>query len=224
MATSADWDQWYSPFARALGPVAQRVIDRKPEADVDSWWTFERQYVPVPPAAIARFTQATSADISWLAAALQHDRKRWFVARLAAVAGSVPDPLFEPMLIAGTELDDASMNALFIRPCTNAFGAGPVKEYLVRLAGSDDPRRVVGATDAMYWTGHGAEGGDLFERRSVFLLEACFSSETSTYVRNRILARLAHHGRTLDPSVVPDNHKELVARAQVLWDELTKRE
>ena len=220
MARSNDWDQWYEQFAMTLGPLAQRVIDRKLEVDVDGFWTIERQYVAVAPAAIARFSEAPPGDVSWLVEALRSERKRWFVARLAALADSVPEPLFEPMLIAAVELEDPSRNALFIRPCTKSFSAERVHQYLVRLASSDDPRRVVGAIDAMYWTGYQASSDDLFERRKVFLLEACLS-KTSTYVRNRILALLTQHGtQTLDPSLFPESHRQRVAQAQILWDEL----
>ena len=85
------------------------------------------------------------------------------------------------------------------------------------LAESADPRRVVGAFDAMYWTCRGPEEDELFERRKSFLLEACFA-ETNTYVRERILALLAGHGgtRPLDASTFPEIPSDLVLRAQAL--------
>jgi hypothetical protein len=75
----------------------------------------------------------------------------------------------------------------------------------------------------MYWAGYGPEGHEPFERRKLFLLEACFS-ETSTYVRNRILALLTRHGtQPLDASLFPESHRELVAQAQALWDAIIAR-
>jgi hypothetical protein len=223
MATSDDWEQWYAAFAATWPPRVQALIDSKPDADFRRFlWRLTRQNIPVPQQAVDRFRHQAQDDMSWLVAALQ-DERRWFVARLVQIAGSVPEPLFEPMVISAAEAEDPSLNALLIKPCVQSFGAQRVKEYLVSLADSADPRRVVGATDAMYWTGHKAEGADLFERRKLFLLEACFSG-TSTYVRDRILARLMRGGtQTMDESLFPESHRQWVARAQALWDEILCR-
>jgi hypothetical protein len=224
MEKSDNWDQWYSEFAAKWPPHMQAHIDSKPDVD---WSGFvcrmTRQYIPVPQQTLDRFCQPAQDDISWLVAALQ-DERRWFVARMAKLAGSVPEALFEPMVMSAVEAEDPSLNALLINPCVQSFGALRVREYLVALvADSADPRIVVGANDAMYWTGYGAEGHGPFERRTLFLLEACFSG-TSTYVRNRILALLTRHGsQPLDASLFPESHREWVARAQALWDEMIAR-
>ena len=76
----------------------------------------------------------------------------------------------------------------------------------------------------MYWTRQEASSDDLCERRKVFLLDACFS-EISTYVRTRILVFLTRWGtQTLDPSLFPESHRQLVARARIMWDELIREE
>lgn len=217
-----DWNQWYSEFAATWPPHVQAFIDSRPGIDLSgNTWIVYRQGVPVAPAALARFAELLQDDVSWLVGALQDDR-RWFVARLAQLAGSVPEALLEPMVTSAAEAEDPSLNSLLIRPCVRSFGAQRVNESLVSLAESADARRVVGALDAMYWTGC-PESGALFERRKSFLLEACFS-ETSTYVRERILALLTGHGsRTLDASHFPASHTELVGRAQALWDEVIRK-
>lgn len=218
-----DWDQWYSEFAATWPPRMQALIDSKPDVYLSGYiWRVYRQYVPVTPQALDRFSRPAQEDISWLVAALQ-DERRWFVARLATLAGSLPEPLLKPMVTSAAEAEDPSLNALLIRPCVQCFGAQRVRAYLVSLGESADPRRVVGADDAMYWTGPGAEQRDLLERRKSFLLEACFS-EISTYVRERILALLTHHGtQPLDESHFPASQRELVGRAQALWDEMIRK-
>jgi hypothetical protein len=220
MARSDDWDQWYSEFAGKWPEYMQAFIDRKPDVDLSgSVWRMTRQYIPVSQQALDRFCQPAQDDTSWLVTALL-DERRWFVARMAKIAGSMPEPLFEPMVISAADCEDPSLNALLINPCVQSFGAQRVTEYLASLAESADPRRAVGAMDATYWTGRSAEGHQWFERRKVFLIEACFSG-TSTYVRNRILALLTHHGtQTLDASLFPESHRQWVARAQRLWDEM----
>jgi hypothetical protein len=223
MAQSGGWDQWYSEFAATWNPPYDVLIDRTPAVELRGSyiWMVTRQYVPVPQQVLNRFCQPSQDDISWFVAALQ-DERRWFVARMAKLAGSVPEALFEPMVLSAVEAEDPSLNALLIKPCVQSCGALRVNEYLIALvADSADARRVVGADDATYWTGHShrAVANTLFERRKLFLLEACFSG-ISTYVRHRILALLTGHGtRTLDASLVPESHRELVTRAQALWDD-----
>src|SRR3954470_229151 len=93
--------------------------------------------------------------------------------------------VLEPMVTSATAVEDPSLNSRLINPCVESFGAHRVAEYLVRLGESTDPRRVVGAIDATYWTRHSTTDG-LFERRKLFLLEACVSAGTREYARDRI--------------------------------------
>jgi hypothetical protein len=221
MTHSDDWDQWYFVFAATTPPPPnlQALIDKYPSLKYTelALWKNSRWDIPVPQRAVDLFCQPAQDDTTWLVAALQDERRRWFVARLADLAGSVPESLFEPMLISAAEAADPSLNKFFIRPCIQSFGAERVKAYLVALAESADPRRVVGAIHAMYWTDQAAEAHDVLERRKVFLLEACFST-TSTYVRNEIVGTLG----SMDPSLFPATHRELVTRAQVLYEELSR--
>ena len=114
------------------------------------------------------------------------------------------------------------MNALFLRPCRQSFGAQCVGEYLVSLAESNNPSRVIGAFDAFYWV-VGEPPANLFARRKIFLLEACVA-EIRPYARKRILSLLTEFGRIrIHERLYPETHSELVARAQGLYDEMISR-
>ena len=220
MTQSDDWDQWYAEFAVTRTPKMHALIASHPDLDLRSGqvWRWERRSIPVPQEALDRFCQPAQEDLSWLVAALQ-DERRWFVARLAELAGSMSETLLEPMVTSAAGAEDPSLNRWLISPCVQFFGVERVREYLVTLAESADASTVLGAIDAMYWTEQWNEAtSDLFERRKLFLLEACVSGRTRTYARNRILSFVTSNWRHF-----PESHRELVTRAQTLYDQMIGR-
>src|SRR5688500_3042512 len=219
MAHATEWDRWYSEFAAHWRPKMQSFLDSHPAFDPSGLvWTIERQWVELSPATVERYNRAMADDISWCITALQHGRQKWFVAQLVALAGSVPEALFEPMLLAGIEADDPSVNSRFVRPCVQAFGIERVNEYLLSMTASPDPRRVVGALDAMYWTGGWEQTArHVLEHRNSFLLEALVSERCSDYLRGRLLLFLERDGR-----FDQDTDDALVARARAVRDALDR--
>lgn len=215
MTRAIEWDRWYSEFAEAWRPMMQSFLDSHPEFHPSGLvWTIERQWIELSPVTVECYRRAMADDISWCITALQHGRQKWFVAQLAALAGSVPEALFEPMLLAGIEADDPSLNSRFVRPCVQAFGVQRVKEYLLSMTASPDPRRVVGALDAMYWTGGWEQTArHVLEHRNRFLLEALVSESCSDYLRGRLLLFLERDG-LFDR----DTDDALVARAREVKD------
>jgi hypothetical protein len=210
MNQSGDWENWCSEFAAKWPARMQAFLAKHPDFnDNGTVWRVSRREVDVPPAAVERLSQGAEWDISWLVADLRHERRRWVVARLAGLARSVPSALFEPMLIAAAAAEDPSLSRLFVDPCVATFGTDRVREFLISLAESSDPRTVVGAIDAMYWVSQRSQRHAI-ERRRTFLLEAFVSDRSSSYVRDRMDAfRL-----TLDEQLYPDTHKPLVVRAR----------
>jgi hypothetical protein len=222
MGKSHDWNQWYSEFAATWRPQVRAFIASHPKYDLRSGmlWRWERRATPVPQEALNRFCQPTQEDLSWFVAALQ-DERRWFVARLVELGGSMSETLFEPMVTSAAGAEEPSLNRWLIRPCVQFFGVERVREYLVTLAESADASTVLGAIDAMYWT-ETEQGNEatynLFERRKLFLLEECIAGRVSSYARHKILLLVTSNSRRF-----PESHRELVVRAQALWDEHMKR-
>jgi hypothetical protein len=201
----------------------QAIVDRHPSIEraarspISFVWKLFSQTKLVPQRVLDRYRQPAEDDISWFVTAL-HDERRWFVARMATLTGSVPEALLEAMVISATLAEDPILNSRLICPCVHSLGEQRVRDLLLTLGESADPRRVVGAIDAAYWTGQSPESQGLLERRKLFLLEACLS-ETSEYARYRILRYLTTDGVTVDPSLFPESHRELAVRAQALCDE-----
>lgn len=65
---------------------------------------------------------ATQEDWTWLASALRHDQRKWFVVLFLDVVGPVPEILYEPMIRAAVYETNPSLNRPFVEPCSESFG------------------------------------------------------------------------------------------------------
>lgn len=114
IAEPACWNDWYAQF--------DAEWRSRWEAKLAGRWSieeFERLIKPAlktSQATVELMEQASDADVLWLSAALQHDRRKWFVASVAAGARVLPEALFEPMLLAGIEEVSPDFNRRFIEP------------------------------------------------------------------------------------------------------------
>jgi len=207
MADVDVWENWFSDYAARTRPELEAFFEKHPEAmkHLTVWITTRPE---VPPVAVEYYLRGNPDDLEWLSSALRDNRKRWFVANLALRAGTVPEPLFEPMLMAAVHAREPSFGPrFFVAPCSRVFGSGRVIEYLVSVAeGSLNPEAVLGALEAMYPS---KDAQQILERRKTFLLEAFVADDASKYFRGRIPVWLR-----FDPREFPETHTELVARAR----------
>ena len=233
IAEPACWNEWYAEF-----DAGWRA---KWEAQLAGRWPIEAIEKLTKPtmekseAAVERMEQATEADVRWLSAALQDDRRKWFVANTAAYTQSLPEALFVPMLLAGVEEVHPDFNRRFIEPCLRPFGHRRVNEYLLSVIEFGNDFQKAGAVNALVWaavvvsyrmpdprpsplrfTREDAVAetlaaweafADVREREKILLLET-FVSNTNIDVRRSTLGHL-----DLNEDAYPDSHKPLVARA-----------
>ena len=233
IAEPACWNDWYSQFDAEWRTTW--------EAKLQGRWPIEEIEKAIKPAmkvseaTVERMEHATDADVRWLTAALQDDRRKWFVASIAADAPFLPEALFEPMLLAGIEEVHPDFNRRFIEPCLRPFGHRRVNEYLLSVIESGDDFQKAGAVNVLVWaavlvsyrfpnsrpsplrftreyavpeTLAAYEAfADVREREKILLLET-FVSNANLDARRSILGHL-----NLDGGAYPDRHKPLVARA-----------
>jgi hypothetical protein len=216
MAESVEWDSLYAEYAAARSAV---LSGRKPAK------RFE-----LPKAAARRITNPEREDVRWLTEALRHAERKWFVAEVARRSKSLAEVFFTPMLDAGIDEVNPSLNRYFIEPCVTAFGHRRVNEYLLGVVESGTDFRKAGAVNALYWAqvplsfpgtapSYSIENAspesraafealaDLRERKRRLLLET-FVSNPSVDVRRSIIPSL-----DLDPVHYPESYRPLVARA-----------
>jgi len=125
-----DWESHYLRFehARSVEPADDEF--RAPDAVLE---------------AIAR---PSAENLAWLTGALGDEKRKWFVAAL--LQGAVPELLCEPMLDAGINEVNPSLNRGFIEPCKETFGPRRVNEYLLDAVAKGDDLRKAGAVNALY--------------------------------------------------------------------------
>jgi len=164
----------------------------------------------VVPAAVERFMHHTAEDLIWLAQALKHERRRWFVARLVQASGTLPETLCDPMIDAAIDAREESFSPkLFVAPCVQIVGSDRVTEYLrFRSETTHDPYILIGTIRAAY--GNVSLGG-VAKRRRAFLLDA-FVAKDDPYLRNRIRNALKYSFD--DETEFSEIPKELLAQAR----------
>jgi len=215
MAT-IDWDALYAEYAAARAAVLSSAEPTSP---------FE-----LPDPAVTAIMTPADDDIRWLTQALGDEKRKWLVAEVAHRSKSLAEAFFAPMLDAGIDELDPSFNRSFIGPCLSAFGHRRVNEYLLRVVESESDFRKAGAVNALYWAEEtlAFKGtvpsftieyatpesraayeavSDLRERKRRLLLET-FVTNPNVDLRRSIIPSL-----NLDPSVYPESHRSLVAKA-----------
>lgn len=129
------------------------------------------------------------AGWSWLAEALNDNRRKWFV---AAFFNSYPVPrrMLKQMLLAGVLEKDPSYNRDFIQPCLQSFGPETILIQLLEYLESGSDEEKAGAASAFYWVrGDGESTADLRLRiRCQMLREFVHNSDLE--VRRRIIPLL----------------------------------
>lgn len=140
------------------------------------------------PAMAAHYLRASPEDLKWLGAALQDERKKWFVARLMRLTESVPQELLEPLLLAAISEQDASRNRHFVEAAVRGAGVEPVHERLLGYMRQGTEAEKAGAMRALYWCP--PPDADAVKERARGLLEA-FVREDNLDVRRTALSRLS---------------------------------
>jgi hypothetical protein len=233
-AASNRWEGWYREYDAELTAKMQPILDRFP-GKIDMIRRVLRPRLDPSPAAVERFQGALAGEVEWLVETLGDERRKWFVADLAARTQLMPNDLFEPMLRASVEEVDPSFNRRFVDPCMRVFGPRRVNEYLLAVVESADDFHKVGAVNALYWAQIGVSYRltypttyplcpkpedadqdslaayealtDLWDRKRTLFLET-FVSNPDLDVRRALIGKL-----NLDESAYPDSHKSLVPRA-----------
>jgi hypothetical protein len=229
----ACWNDWYAEFDSAWTTQCQAQFGGR--VRMEKFRKLIKPSMEASAAAVERIEHATDADVHWLSKALRDDHRKWFVANTARDARSLPEALFEPMLLAGIEEVHPDFNRRFIEPCLHPFGHRRVNEYLLSVIESGDDFQKAGAVNALVWAAavvryripHPLPSplrftredavpeslaayealADIREREKILLLET-FVLNANLDVRRSILGHL-----NLDEGAYPDSHKPLVARA-----------
>ena len=90
-------------------------------------------------------------SLSWFVAGLQDAPKKWFVAKVMALATPVPRTMLDPLLIAALLEPNPSATRIFVEPCVKGFGASQVEERVTQLAGTTGVSENGGVQKVMYW-------------------------------------------------------------------------
>jgi hypothetical protein len=122
--------------------------------DLYDLWERSRRNVGLSHSHIKAARQLVSsirgAGWSWLAEALNDNRRKWFVAAFFK-SYPVPRHLLKQMLLAGVLEKDPSYNRNFIQPCVQTFGPETVLiQHLEYLESGTDEEKA-GAASAFYW-------------------------------------------------------------------------
>lgn len=216
MTENVEWEALFAEYA--VGRFVPRPENMPPRA----FW--------LPTAAVERFIAPGEEDVRWLSQALRHHHRKWLVLQIVRRSPSLAEVFLAPMLDAGIDVVDPSVNRSFIEPCVRAFGHRRVIEYLLGVVESGTDFRRSGAVNALYWVKVGLRFigipptfsveyatpesraayqalMDLWERRDRLLLET-FVSNPDLDVRRSIIASLS-----LEASDYPESHRPLVPRA-----------
>lgn len=98
---------------------------------------------------------------SWLAEALNDNRRKWFVAAFFK-SYPVPRRMLKQMLFAGIREKNPSYNRDFIEPCVQSFGPETLLTQLLEYLKSGSDEEKAGAASALYWVrGDGESTPDL---------------------------------------------------------------
>ena len=206
-----DWQTLYLRFEHARSGESTRNEFDAPESARDA------------------FAKPSVEDLAWLTSALRDESRKWLVAALSRGV-AVPEPLFEPMINAGIDEVNPSLNRDFIEPCKETFGARRVNEHLLDVIEKGDGWRKAGAVNALYWAqvpliyignvaAHDIEHAtpesrehylslnDIWQRKRVLLLNT-FISSTNVDVQRSIIPSL-----NLRTGAYPAEYAERVERA-----------
>ena len=99
----------------------------------------------------SNFPRDNPEALAWFTAALAHDEKKWFVAKLLEKVNPVPKALFDDLVFAALLEDDPSFNKWFIAPCVRSFGVEQVKSRIMTFAPHPQVIENEGVNKVMYW-------------------------------------------------------------------------
>lgn len=99
----------------------------------------------------SNFPRDNPEALSWFTAALVHDDKKWFVAKLLEKVNPVPKALFDDLVLAALMERDPSFNKWFIAPCVKSFGIEQVKSKIMIFAPHPQVIENEGVNKVMYW-------------------------------------------------------------------------
>lgn len=195
----------------------------------DGWSTEDRDRVKYLDHGIRqRYTHPTDAEMEWLLENLDDPEKEWFVLPALGAMEMRDDRFLMPLVMAGVNEVNPSLNRRFIQPAVQHFGNRRVMEHLFELVKSGNPYQQSGASNALYWAekpfvllAYQIEKGieeterearevylsvaDLGRDISLHLLEL-FVTTDSVNVQRSIIPRLP-----LDkPTLYPESHRPLV--------------
>ena len=174
-----------------------------------------------------RFARLTPEENQWLLDHMEDGRNGDFVSVVVNGAAEIDERFFLPLIRAGINEVDPSLNRQFIEPAVKHFGPRRVMEALLGIINKGNAFEQAGAINALYWTGVSLKFlpdaprftleyatpesratyeslADIRQRICVQLLELFVTTE-SVDVQRSIIPRLS-----LDPSAYPESHKSYV--------------
>jgi hypothetical protein len=99
----------------------------------------------------AEWKSISPEDIHWLVNGLGIIPRKWFVAFLLAVVDPIHEEFYYPMIKAGVDEPNPSLNRRFIAPCIRAFGYRRVNTTLLDILETGTNLEKAGAASALYW-------------------------------------------------------------------------
>lgn len=99
------------------------------------------------------FPKDNPEKLAWFKAALQDNKKKWFVAKVIEKIGPIPKALLSDLVLAAMLEQNASSNKLFIIPCVNTFGKEKIKEIMLEHATNSSVIDNEGYNKVAYWVG-----------------------------------------------------------------------
>ncbi len=159
-----------------------------------------------------RVSENTAEDWLWLAAALENEETKLFVAMVFAKQ-PVPRRLVRNFLRAAVHEGDPSINREFIEPCIRSYGGRLVAEVLFEYLEHGSNLEKAAAASAFYWCfglsgGSGSEDMKPVSTRFQQVALQEFVANSDPDVRRRILPMLV-----LQPEKVPPDLAPLAQRA-----------
>lgn len=99
------------------------------------------------------FPRDNPEKLAWLIAALQHDKKKWFVAKVMKKVYPIPKSLLDDLVLASMLEPNPSLNKFFILPCVKTFGKETVKEIMLKYSAHPKVIENDGFDKVAYWVG-----------------------------------------------------------------------
>jgi hypothetical protein len=92
-----------------------------------------------------------SESLAWFKSALNKSQRKWFVAKVMALATPVPRSMLDPLVLAALLEPNPSATKNLIEPCVRSFGAQTVKNRIQALSNEPGVSQNNGVEKATYW-------------------------------------------------------------------------